>query len=58
MTLPEAMQLPEDNREELAAKLLDSLGSPPGISRENRDEIERRTKEARAPCGWSRIRYH
>lgn len=43
-----AMQLPEDEREELAAKLLDSLEPPPGISVEDREEIERRAAEARS----------
>jgi len=46
--LEEAMQLPEDEREELAAKLLDSLESPPGISIEDKDEIEKRAAEARS----------
>ena len=46
--LEEAMRLPEDEREELAAKLLDSLEPPPGISIEDKDEIERRAAEARS----------
>ena len=46
--LAEAMQLPEDEREELAATLLDSLEPAPGISVEDKDEIERRAAEARA----------
>lgn len=45
--LAEAMQLPENEREELAAKLLDSIEPPPGISIEERDEIEARAAEAR-----------
>lgn len=45
--LAEAMQLPEAEREELAATLLDSLEPPLGISIEDRDEIERRAEEAR-----------
>lgn len=45
--LAEAMQLPEDEREELAAKLLDSIEPPPGISIEDRDVIEARAAEAR-----------
>lgn len=45
--LAEAMQLPEDEREELAAKLLDSLEPTPGISVDDKDEIERRATEAR-----------
>ena len=46
--LEEAMQLPEDEREELAAKLLDSLEPAPGISIEDKDEIEKRAAEARS----------
>jgi putative addiction module component (TIGR02574 family) len=46
--LEQAMQLPEAEREELAATLLDSLEAPPGISIEDREEIERRAEEARA----------
>ena len=45
--LEEVMQLPEDEREELAARLLDSIEPPPGISIEDREEIERRADEAR-----------
>ncbi len=45
--LEEAMQLPEDEREELAAQLLDSIEPPPGISIEDQDEIEIRASEAR-----------
>jgi putative addiction module component (TIGR02574 family) len=57
--LEEAMRLPEDEREELAAQLLDSLEPPPGISIEDKDEIERRADEARrgAPgIPWSEIK--
>ena len=57
--LEEAMQLPEDEREELAAKLLDSLEPPPGISVDDREEIERRATEARdgAPgITWGEIK--
>ena len=46
--LEEAMRLPEDEREELAAKLLDSLEPPPGISIEDKGEIEKRAAEARS----------
>ena len=46
--LAEAMQLPEDEREELAGKLLDSLEAPTAISIEDRAEIERRAVEARS----------
>jgi putative addiction module component (TIGR02574 family) len=45
--LAEAMRLPEDQREDLAAKLLDSLESPPGISIDDNGEIETRAAEAR-----------
>ena len=45
--LAEAMQLPEDEREELASVLLDSLEPPPTISIEDTEEIERRAAEAR-----------
>jgi putative addiction module component (TIGR02574 family) len=45
--LADALQLPEDEREELAAQLLDSLEQPPGISIDDRDELERRADEAR-----------
>lgn len=46
--LEEAMQLPEDEREELASRLLDSIEPPPGVSIEDREEIERRAAEARS----------
>jgi putative addiction module component (TIGR02574 family) len=45
--LAEAMQLPEDEREDLAATLLDSLEPAPGISIEDKDEVERRATDAR-----------
>jgi putative addiction module component (TIGR02574 family) len=45
--LEEAMQLPEDEREELAAKLLDSLEPPPNISIDDKDELEKRAADAR-----------
>jgi putative addiction module component (TIGR02574 family) len=45
--LAQAMQLPEEDREELAATLLDSLERPPGISIDDKDELERRADEAR-----------
>ncbi|HEY4176047.1 MAG TPA: addiction module protein [Kofleriaceae bacterium] len=57
--LEEAMRLPEEEREELAAKLLDSLEPPPGISIEDRDEIERRAAEARSGVPgieWDKIK--
>jgi putative addiction module component (TIGR02574 family) len=46
--LAEAMKLPDQEREELAAKLLDSLEPPPGISVEDTEEIVRRAADARA----------
>jgi putative addiction module component (TIGR02574 family) len=57
--LAEAMQLPEDEREELAAKLLDSLEPAPGISIDDKDEIERRATEARAGApgiSWDEVK--
>ncbi|HEX2569294.1 MAG TPA: addiction module protein [Polyangia bacterium] len=53
------MRLPEDEREELAAQLLDSLEPPPGISIEDKGEIERRADEARSGTPgipWSEIK--
>lgn len=46
--LEQAMKLPADEREDLAARLLDSLEPPPGISIEDQAEIERRAAEARS----------
>jgi putative addiction module component (TIGR02574 family) len=57
--LEEAMRLPEDEREELAAKLLDSLEPPPGISIDDKDEIEKRAAEARSGApgiSWDEIK--
>ena len=45
--LEEAMRLPEDEREELAASLLDSIEIPPGVSIDDTAEIERRANDAR-----------
>lgn len=45
--LEEAMQLTEDEREDLAARLLDSLETPPGISIDDREELEQRAADAR-----------
>lgn len=45
--LAEAMQLSPDEREDLAAQLLDSIEPPPGISVDDHEEIERRAAEAR-----------
>jgi len=57
--LEEAMRLPEDEREELAARLLDSLEPPRGISIDDKDEIEKRAAEARSDApgiGWDEIK--
>lgn len=45
--LAEAMQLPEEEREELAAVLLDSIEPPPTISIDDIEELERRAADAR-----------
>jgi len=45
--LEQAMLLPADEREDLAASLLDSLEPPPGISIEDHEELEARAAEAR-----------
>jgi putative addiction module component (TIGR02574 family) len=45
--LSDAMQLPPDEREELAARLHDSVEPPPGIDIDDREEIERRADAAR-----------
>lgn len=45
--LADALELPEDEREELAAQLLDSIEPPPGISVEDEAEIRRRAEDAR-----------
>ena len=57
--LAKAMQLPEDEREELAAKLLDSLEQPPGISIEDEQEIARRADDARSGApgiSWEQVK--
>jgi putative addiction module component (TIGR02574 family) len=57
--LEEAMRLPEDEREDLAAKILDSLEPPPGISIDDKDEIEKRAAEARSGApgiAWDEIK--
>jgi putative addiction module component (TIGR02574 family) len=57
--LEEAMHLPADEREDLAAKLLDSLEPPPGISIDDTDEIEKRAAEARSGApgiSWDELR--
>ena len=57
--LARAMQLPEDEREELAAKLLDSLEQPPGISIDDEQEIAKRAEEARSGApgiSWEEVK--
>jgi putative addiction module component (TIGR02574 family) len=57
--LEEAMRLPEDEREELAAMILDSLEPPPGISIYDKDEIEKRAAEGRSGApgiAWDEIK--
>lgn len=57
--LAEALELPEAEREDLAAQLLDSMEPPPGISIEDEAEIKRRAQEARdgAPgIPWSDVK--
>jgi putative addiction module component (TIGR02574 family) len=57
--LADALELPEAEREELAAQLLDSLEPPPGISIEDEAEIRRRAQQARdgAPgIPWSEVK--
>jgi putative addiction module component (TIGR02574 family) len=46
IVVDEAMALPADEREELAAILLDSLEAPAGISIDDTEEIEKRAAEA------------
>jgi putative addiction module component (TIGR02574 family) len=57
--LAEAMQLPENEREELAARLLDSLEPRHGISIDDHEEIDRRAAEARSGeqgIEWSQLK--
>jgi putative addiction module component (TIGR02574 family) len=57
--LADALELPEAEREDLAAQLLDSLESPPGISVEDEDEIRRRAQQARdgvPGIPWSEVK--
>ena len=46
--LADAMQLSADEREELAAQLLDSIEPAPGISVDDKEVIEARAAEARS----------
>jgi hypothetical protein len=45
--LADALALPESEREDLAALLLDSIEPPPGISIDDEHEIRRRAQAAR-----------
>jgi len=57
--LEEALRLSDDEREELAGKLLDSLEPPAGISIDEHEELERRAAEARtgAPgIAWDELK--
>lgn len=45
--LADAMRLPADEREELAATLLDSLEPPAGLSVDDQPELEVRAAQAR-----------
>jgi len=56
--LADALELPEAEREDLAALLLDSIEPPPGISIEGEDEIRRRAQESRdgvPGISWSEV---
>jgi hypothetical protein len=44
--LADALELPETEREDLAAQLLDSVEPPPGISIDDETEIRRRAQQA------------
>ena len=57
--LEQAMLLPANEREDLAARLLDSLEPPPGISIDDREELEARAAEARrgdAGVSWDDLK--
>jgi putative addiction module component (TIGR02574 family) len=57
--LADALALPETEREDLAALLLDSIEPPPGISIEDEDEIRRRAQDARdgvPGIPWSEVK--
>jgi len=57
--LADALELPEAEREDLAAQLLDSLELPPGISVDDEDEIRRRAQQARdgvPGIPWSEVK--
>lgn len=55
----DALELPEAEREDLAAQLLDSVEPTPGISIEDEAEIRRRAQQARdgvAGIPWSEVK--
>ena len=56
----DAMALPPEEREELAAMLLDSLEPPAAISIDDVDEIDRRAEAARSGAdpgvAWTELR--
>ncbi len=56
----DAMALPPEEREELAALLLDSLEPPGGLSIDDFDEIDRRAAAARSGedpgVAWTELR--
>ena len=57
--LADALALPEAEREDLAAQLLDSLEPPPGISIDDEAEIRRRAQQARdgvPGIPWSEVK--
>jgi putative addiction module component (TIGR02574 family) len=57
--LAEAMKLPADEREELAARLLDSLEPSSAISIEDEEELRRRADEARSGAAgipWDQVK--
>ena len=57
--LADALALPETEREDLAALLLDSIEPPPGISIEDEEEIRRRAQDARdgvPGIPWSEVK--
>jgi hypothetical protein len=57
--LADALALPETEREDLAALLLDSIEPPPGISIEDEEEIRHRAQDARdgvPGIPWSEVK--
>jgi putative addiction module component (TIGR02574 family) len=57
--LEEAMRLPADEREELAATLLDSLEPASGLSIDDKEALEARAVEARSGApgvSWEQLK--